>query len=155
MTHSISFITETAPGLLKQLTEDSVARWGIMQPQHMVEHLSVLFYLSSKDVGLGVLAGPEKIGVNPDLVNNDEVFPRMIHGVGLKVGETESLRFASLDEAKQKFLKGLNGFFRYFEQHPDHTLVHPVFGPLTYEQWLRFHHKHITHHFTQFGLIAE
>lgn len=155
MTDSVHFLQSTVPGLLDHLSEDTQAKWGIMQPQHMVEHVSVLFYFSSKDLGIGVIKPPEAIGISPDFVNNEKPMPRMIQGAGLKVGEREKLRFANLDEAKQRLLKGINGFFSYFNEHPGNTLDHPVFGPLTYDQWLNFHHKHVIHHFSQFGLIEE
>ncbi|MBO0725855.1 MAG: hypothetical protein J2P52_09665 [Blastocatellia bacterium] len=32
--------------------------------------------------------------------------------------------------------------------------IHPIFGPLNYEEWARMRFKHSIHHLFQFGLIA-
>src|SRR5690606_28503039 len=35
---------------------------------------------------------------------------------------------------------------------PDHPFgAHPLFGPLTHDEWLIFHRKHLDHHLRQFG----
>jgi hypothetical protein len=44
-------------------------------------------------------------------------------------------------------------FEDFFSEKPDRTQSHPYYGPLNYEQWIRLHSKHFTHHFSQFGLI--
>ena len=40
----------------------------------------------------------------------------------------------------------------YFEKNPLERTAHPVFGLLTYEDWLVLHHKHAIHHLNQFRL---
>jgi hypothetical protein len=45
-------------------------------------------------------------------------------------------------------------FVTYYEQNPSKIHLHPVFGPLTKSDWERFHSKHFTHHFKQFGQIG-
>lgn len=152
---STHFIKVRVPRLLDNLTETSRAKWGIMGPQHMLEHLSVLFYFSSKERGMKVILPASELGFEDEWLDTNEEFPRFIKGAGLKVGETERLRFGSLEETKGRFLKGLNGFFAFFADNPDSTLTHPVFGDLDFARWLQFHHKHIQHHFKQFGLIEE
>lgn len=152
---SIKFVRETVPQLLENLTETSTAKWGIMGPQHMLEHLSVLFYFSSKDRGINVIMPASALGFDDGWLETNEEFPHFVKGAGLKEGETERLRFANLEETKGRFMKGLQGFFTFFEDHPDAMLTHPVFGDLDFARWLQFHHKHIRHHFKQFGLIEE
>jgi hypothetical protein len=31
--------------------------------------------------------------------------------------------------------------------------LHPAFGDLNFTEWVQLHHKHVTHHLKQFGLI--
>ena len=44
-------------------------------------------------------------------------------------------------------------FEELYETTKDLTHQHAYYGPLNFEQWKRLHSKHVTHHFTQFGLI--
>jgi hypothetical protein len=41
----------------------------------------------------------------------------------------------------------------FFAEHPGQTTTHPVFGPLNFNEWILLHHKHMTHHARQFGLM--
>jgi hypothetical protein len=41
------------------------------------------------------------------------------------------------------------------EEKKEALPINPTFGPLNKEEWLQFHKKHLTHHFTQLGLIEE
>jgi len=47
----------------------------------------------------------------------------------------------------------LNGFFGYFSEDPEKKTLHPVFGELNFAEWVQLHHKHVTHHLKQFGII--
>ncbi|MFN6082842.1 MAG: hypothetical protein ACK44P_08640, partial [Bacteroidota bacterium] len=63
---------------------------------------------------------------------------------------------ANLQEAINLLKENLHACKQYFAQAgADATRIHNLFGPLTYQEWLLFHHKHFSHHFSQFGLISE
>jgi hypothetical protein len=58
-----------------------------------------------------------------------------------------------VDEAMQEVIAEVNYFFQLYADEPEMTAVHPVFGELNYEEWVRLHYKHVTHHLRQFGLL--
>jgi hypothetical protein len=148
-----SFLAAHLPEMLAQLSPESPARWGKMGPQHMVEHVSALFYLSRKDLGMQCITPADKLEKSLQFLWSEKPFRLETSGPGLPA-EPAPLRFASLDEAKEKLLESVAGFYAFQEAHPEARLVHPVFGPLDLKGWERFHVKHVTHHFSQFGLMT-
>ena len=56
-------------------------------------------------------------------------------------------------EAIDDLTKSINDFFEFFKNDPSKTTLHPAFGELNFDEWVQLHHKHVTHHLKQFGLI--
>ena len=72
----------------------------------------------------------------------------------LKKGETEDLRFESLEAAKTALMKGLEEVELSFKNNPSFTAFNPTFGRnLNRYEWRLYCQKHFQHHFEQFGLI--
>ncbi|MEZ4774126.1 MAG: DUF1569 domain-containing protein [Bacteroidia bacterium] len=147
------FLVEVVPASLEKLTEDTPALWGIMGPQHMIEHVSGLFYISRKELGLPCTTPEEKLPKMKEFIWNDQPFPRSVRVVGIPKDKTLPLRYGSLDEAKGVLFKSIDDYYQFFEQNPEATTMHPVFGRLNHSEWDRIHWKHTTHHLRQFGLI--
>jgi hypothetical protein len=68
-------------------------------------------------------------------------------------GKLAKLRFFSLDEANAELLKQMEAFDTWYRENPDSTCMHPFLGPLNHDEWVKFHSKHITHHFKQFLIL--
>ena len=147
-----SFLDQALP-LLDQLQPDTLPLWGIMTPQHMVEHLGSIAYLSSKELNLAIATPAEFLPKSLAWLWSDKAFRKGTKAPGIAEQGLEKLRYENLDQARAKCKQAMQGFHAYFVQHPEAELIHPVFGPLNYAGWLRFHHKHILHHFTQFRLL--
>lgn len=148
------FIFDKAPQLLLSLDANENAKWGKMSPQHMIEHLGVVFMISA-----------EKIEP-PGLPENrqKELYNKLTSGSFSFQPNTSSpvlpeaplpLRFDNIEEAKAAALKAINAFKDKFEKEPDAKIEHPVFGRLSYKEWLLFHELHLKHHLKQFGLLEE
>lgn len=146
------FIQETFPKLLENLKEDTPAIWGIMSPQHMLEHLSALFYIA-RNQPMPCVTPKDKIPKAIEWLWSDRSFPKEVKAVGVPKGSLMPLRFENLDAAKAITLKTMKAYIKHFAENPDVKTVHPVFGPLDEEAWDQFHYKHIYHHFSQFGLL--
>jgi hypothetical protein len=58
-----------------------------------------------------------------------------------------------LQAAKQGLLEAIQLFKSHFNAQAERTQLHNIFGELKYQEWLWFHYKHFTHHFSQFGII--
>jgi oxepin-CoA hydrolase/3-oxo-5,6-dehydrosuberyl-CoA semialdehyde dehydrogenase len=142
--------------LLMELREDVTPKWGIMESQHLIEHISATFAISNGKLNAEILTPPEKIAHRKgQFFQPETVFPRGILAPGSKPEAPFPKRFASFDEAKVVLAQNVERFFKYYEDQPIATPSHPFFGPLSEEEWLFFHVKHLRHHLTQFGLIPE
>ena len=63
------------------------------------------------------------------------------------------LQYSTMDEALDHLGKSVDDFFDFFKDDPTKTTLHPAFGELNFDEWIQLHHKHVTHHLKQFGLI--
>lgn len=143
---------ESIVSRLKNLSEDSPREFGIMTPQHMVEHLILTVKLSYDRIKIPEFEPNEKqLMQKQALLYSDISFPRGIRAPGIG-DQLLDLRFSDLEIAKLELLKSINDYNSYFESNPEAKTVHPRFGKLTYQEWERFHKKHFEHHFVQFGI---
>lgn len=137
---------------LENLTEQSERRFGIMSPQHMVEHLILTIKLSYGRIKLPDFEPTEKqLQQKHALIYTDLEFPIGVRAPGL--GENLlDLRFPDLNSAKSELLKSINDYLVFFENNPNELTIHPRFGKLTFTEWELFHKKHFEHHLAQFGV---
>lgn len=139
---------------LTNLTENTKPKWGILTPQHLLEHLEEGYkILAGKNQDFDI-ATPEKIleKVHNSLYNFDK-FPRNTQFPTMKKGELEDLKYPDLATAKQKMLEARKEYLEFFKENPDAKLKNMVFGHLNrYESYL-LERKHLNHHFEQFGLL--
>ena len=139
---------------LSKLSADMTPRWGIMTPQHMLEHLEYTYKMASGEIQDFEVATPEKIleKVHASLYNYEK-FPRNSRFPRLKKDTLEALKHPDLETAKQKFFEQREKYVDFFKTHPEAKVKNIVFGELNkYESYL-LERKHLNHHFEQFGLI--
>lgn len=137
---------------IKGLTEESQALFGIMTPQHMIEHLTITMKLSSSRIKLPEFEPTEKqISQKNLLLFTSLDFPKGIRAPG-STGELPDLKMKDLAIAKEKLVASIEEFNSYFQNNPEAKTVHPRFGNLNHSEWLRFHQKHFAHHLGQFGI---
>ncbi|MEZ4801841.1 MAG: phenylacetic acid degradation bifunctional protein PaaZ [Gelidibacter sp.] len=139
---------------LSKLNENSKPSWGIMTPQHMLEHLEYTYKIASGEIQDFEIATPEKIleKVHASLYNYEQ-FPKNTNFPLLEKNKLDDLKHPDLETAKQKFLEQRAKYLEFFKEHPDAKLKNLVFGELNrYESYL-LERKHLNHHFEQFGLI--
>ena len=137
---------------LKSLTSDKKPAWGIMTPQHMVEHLIVSTKMSNGGLTIPCRVPKEMIPKYKEVVLN----PSIEMERGIKAGGMDGLldlRYPSMDAAIEKLASEIEKFHTYFKENPRATIVNPVVDEIGYEDWIIFHNKHYTHHFKQFELI--
>ncbi len=129
-------------------------RWGKMEPQHMVEHLSLQFAISRGKIELELnIPSSRARAFKRKLLEEHWDFPRNFRIPGIPEDHPPELNFPSLDRAKEKLRSENELFHEHFIENPEDKTIHPMLGPLDYQEWLQFHILHCRHHFTQFGLI--
>jgi oxepin-CoA hydrolase/3-oxo-5,6-dehydrosuberyl-CoA semialdehyde dehydrogenase len=140
--------------LLSQLKPEMKPVWGLMTPQHMIEHLEYTYKIASGEIQDFEIATPEKIldKVHNSLWNYDK-FPKNSQFPLLEKDTLEPLKYSDLPTAIVEFKAQREKYVEYFKEHPEAKLKNLVFGELNkYESYL-LERKHLNHHFEQFGLI--
>jgi oxepin-CoA hydrolase/3-oxo-5,6-dehydrosuberyl-CoA semialdehyde dehydrogenase len=154
---AVIFLEKTAPELLQNLTPDTPAHWGILTPQHMVEHLQYVTYMSAE-------LGPKRIKIVSPwwarpffrlFVLGYQPLPHNINMPGKKTPGLLPLQYASLSEAKARLQQTIADTLRFFSQNPGLRTNHPFAGPFSPDDWKIFHQRHFTHHFVQVGLLTD
>ncbi len=145
-------LLKAAAAPVKKLTPETTANWGIMTPQHMVEHLIVTMKISNGKLRAPLAVSEHEMELRKKFLMGDKMFEKNIKNPVLGEG-LPKLRNANLDEAREKFLKEVDDFYEFFKTNPDAKPIHPLFGELYKSEWERFHLKHFTHHLSQFGLL--
>ena len=140
---------------LDDLSDKTQPLWGEMTPQHMLEHLIKAVQSSNGELTFDECMNPkEKYQLLNRILLSKKVLPK--HFVNTVIGKgLKPLLYNGLEEAKERLILEINNFYKYFETHDNSKPMNVTFGPLGKEEWIVFHNKHFTHHFTQFGLIGE
>lgn len=139
---------------LDNLAPDAKPLWGTMNATRMVEHITDTLHLAMGEIpNINLEIPEEKVVKAQGFLTTEYPLPRDYQAVFAKP-ETP-LRHEELSDAIDELTDVWIKFEDFFERQPEMTTLHPSFGMLSFDQWLRLHQKHLTHHFQQFGLIPE
>ncbi|MFT5167710.1 MAG: oxepin-CoA hydrolase/3-oxo-5,6-dehydrosuberyl-CoA semialdehyde dehydrogenase [Saprospiraceae bacterium] len=147
------FTRSAVDASLNKLTEQSKAKWGIMSPQHMVEHLESQFQLAIGKQSATLAIPEDKIERYQESLFNYRAMPQEFKHPDLNKETTEPLRFENLAAAKAAFFLAYQEYEQFFKDNPDAASLNAMFGNLDKELWDLMHRKHFHHHFLQFGLV--
>ena len=139
---------------LSKLSENNKPKWGIMTPQHMIEHLEYTYSIAAGEIQDFKISTPEKIleKVKNSLWNYKK-FPKNSQFPALEKDKLDDLKYENLGIAIEKFRTQRKKYLEYFKQNPDATLKNIVFGELNRYEWYLLERKHLNHHFEQFNLL--
>ena len=150
----VEMTDEKIQEILNKLAESTKPKWGIMTPQHMLEHLEYTYKIASGKIQDFEVATPEKIleKVHASLYTYDK-FPRNTNFPMLEKDILDKLKHPDLATAKEKFLEEREAYKTYFKENADAKLNNLVFGEMNRYEWYLLERKHLNHHFEQFGLL--
>lgn len=140
--------------LLQPLKSEAKGKWGKMNGQQTVEHLSDFLKISTGKLIFSLVTTTDLLPRYREFMLSEKAFKentRAPHEVLPE--EPLPLRYRVMSEAINELKKELDDFFRFFEDHPLTKTLHPVFGELNYEEWIILHYKHVIHHLNQFELL--
>ena len=147
-----AFISDSFVPLIKKLKGGEKAKWGKMNAQQMIEHVSSFFKVSTQQVYFPLTTPPEQLPRYKEFLLSEKEFKENTKAPMLPE-EPLPLHFPTIEEATDDLEKSVSDFFTFFKDEPYKTTLHPAFGELTFDEWIRLHHKHITHHLKQFALL--
>lgn len=139
--------------LMLGLTTSAKASWGILTPQHMIEHMEYFAQIGLGNIQSEVTTPEKYMERTQDSLWNHRPMPQNFQHPNLRKGELEDLRFESLEEAKMKLVESLQAVEAKFTENPEYKALNPVFGYLDQYEWKLLCRKHFQHHFGQFGLL--
>ena len=145
------FFDTSLNNALRNLKEDSKAKWGTMTAKQMLIHLiqssnmmhfgnntllikeeyvekAIAFLYSDKAIKKGLVV-PNDIGFN--FTNNNE----------------------DIEELKAELINSSNNMLAFLIENTEFQAIHPYFGELNTKQWILFQKKHYSHHLSQFDLL--
>ena len=150
----LDFIQYELMKRLHQLPSAATGKWGKMNGQQMVEHLSLIFSASSGKINVTLATPVEYLPKYKEFLWSDKEFKENTKAPSALIPEEpQELKHATMSLALQELQDELDYFFNYYKTHPGATTMHPAFGELNFEEWIQIHHKHVVHHLKQFGLI--
>lgn len=126
--------------------------WGSMTLQHMVEHLELVYSRCYDGVTYDIVSPAEKLDKLKVFLKGKHALVHNFQAPFLPKEPTPykhkdlATAIAALKNARTRF----NDFFK--DKPTDFTVNHIIFGALNYQQWVRFHDKHLGHHLAQFGM---
>jgi len=153
MANATHFLQVHTLQLLQQLNENTPAQWGILTPQHMLEHLRILLCVSTGKIKTKLQISAENLPKQTAFLWSDRRFKRNIQPPNFPKGKLLPLRYSSLTEAREKLISEIAYFYTYYQNNEGIKHIHPYFGNLDIKAWEQFHYKHFSHHFAQFGLL--
>jgi hypothetical protein len=139
-------------GALDPLRAEDRPRWGAMTAQQMVEHLLWTFEVSTGRATLTCPTPPDQIERLKKFLYSNRATPEGFMNPALVEG-LPALRHPDLRQAKGALQTEVDRFLDHQRTRRDVLTVHPIFGPITVEEWSRTHFKHCLHHLLQFGLL--
>lgn len=139
---------------LNKLTENAKPKWGIMTPQHMIEHLEFTYKIASGEIQDFEIATHEKIleKVHASLYDY-QPFPRNSQFPLLEKDTLAPLQHPDLQTAIEALKISRADYLEYFKENPKATVKNLIFGEMNRYEWYLLERKHLNHHFSQFNLL--
>jgi oxepin-CoA hydrolase/3-oxo-5,6-dehydrosuberyl-CoA semialdehyde dehydrogenase len=155
MQEQFHFLKEEFIPLLLKTDVDVQPKWGKMSFQQMLEHVADFFQVSTQKQHYPLVSPPKHMQKLKEFLMSDKQFRENTKAPGNIIGEEPfPLRYESVEKAINELAADVDYFFQFYSETPGQTALHPVFGELNFEEWVRLHYKHVLHHSKQFGLIV-
>ena len=140
--------------LLKKLNGNEKPEFGLMTPQHMIEHLARSIRFSNgkapqKQIFENEIAMKVKFHITQ---TKNEMKPGFKTPV-LPIDKLLDLNFENIEEAINNLITEIKDFELFKLENPNMKPINPVMGEMDFSDWEIFHNKHIRHHLKQFNLI--
>ncbi|MEZ5009150.1 MAG: hypothetical protein R2753_13450 [Chitinophagales bacterium] len=148
------FIKKESIDLLKTLQSNMQPLWGMMTPQHMIEHLIFIYENSIGEREVKLLVEEEKLPKFQAFLRSNYGFSQNFKFGMLPENELVPLKYDSIEEAIIELENYIKKFFEMVDSDSFLFMMHPYYGKLNKEDAILFQFKHTMHHLMQFGLIV-
>lgn len=145
------FLKEEFVKQISTLSSEQKGKWGKMNAQQMVEHMSYAFRVASG-------RHPEKAMYTPEITQKSYQFMmsekpfRENTPNQLLPDEPLACKQKNMADAITELESEINNFFKVYSENPLLRVINPFFGNLNFDEQVQLLHKHAVHHAKQFGL---
>lgn len=148
------FLQNKFPKLLKNLSPDRKGNFGLMTPQHMVEHLiGAIKSAAVKHEGERLNPPSERqIGMQKFIQSGSVLSHRPSDKTKADLPE---LKHASLEDAVELIPGAVQEYYDFVDANPDYKPYASFLGEVQHEDLELFHYMHIKYHLWQFGLLEQ
>jgi hypothetical protein len=136
---------------LGSLDANAERKWGKMNVQQMIEHMSDYVRIASGKTSVESVTPEERLPRMQGFLMSEKPFPENTPN-SLLPDTPGPTRHATKEDAIGELQEEVAHFFAVHEAEPERVTPSPFFGPLNFEQQVQLLHKHSTHHLRQFGV---
>lgn len=147
------FLKEDFTKLLSTLAADQKGKWGKMNAQQMVEHMSGAFRVGSGKHPEKAMHSPEITQKSYNFMMSEKPFRENTPNQ-LLPEEPVPVNHKSMADAVAELQAEIDYFFKVYSENEGLRTINPFFGNLNFEEQVQLLHKHATHHAKQFGLVV-
>lgn len=153
-TNKKAFLLNELPKLLEKLKPDTAGHFGLMTPQHMVEHLTWVMKSTAREY-----EGERELPANKRQVGFQQFIKNgavLQHRPSDKTkADLPPLKYNSLEEALEQLPIAVQRFYDFWDANQDYTPYGSFMGEMPFEDVELFHYMHFRFHLWQFGLIEQ
>ena len=148
------FLTNEFPRLLNSLSPETKANFGLMTPQHMIEHLvkaiesATVQYEGERESP----ANEQQIGMQQFIKSGSVLSHRPSDKTK---ADLPPLDYSSIEEAISHIPKAVQDFYDFHDDNPDYKPYASYLGEVSFEDIELFHFMHIRYHLWQFDLLGQ
>lgn len=149
--HKADFLRNQYTAALRLLDSDAPRKWGKMNVQQMIEHMSDYVRLASGRNDLPVVTTEEMLPRMQAFLESEKPFRENTPNALMSDDPTPT-KHATKEDAVDELQSEIDYFFAVHEGEPGRKTQSPFFGVLDFDHQVQLLHKHSTHHLRQFGL---
>ncbi len=147
----IHFLKNEYLPLLRKTNSSAQGRWGKMNFQQMLEHMSYSVRIASGKDTRKLHTPVELLEKAKTFMMSDKPFRENTKNVMMGT-EPPAIRNATINDALDELQSELNYFFECYDLNKNQTIMNPIFGELNFNENIHLIHKHALHHLKQFGV---
>jgi len=144
------FLRQEYTLVLLQINHDAERRWGKMNVQQMIEHMSEYVRISSGKAPHEIVIPEEHLEGMRNFMKSEKPFKENTPN-SLMPDVPNPIRHQIIHDAIKELKEELDYFFKTFNADPSLRTSHPFFGALDFDENVQLLHKHALHHLRQFG----
>jgi hypothetical protein len=144
------FLRNQYTKILSGLDENTPAKWGKMNVQQMVEHMSDYVRIANGKTPMQIITAEDMLPRLQGFLASEKPMRENTPNV-LLPDTPPPVTHVTMSEAVNELQSELDHFFAVHEQETGRLTANPFFGNLDFDHQVQLLYKHSTHHLRQFG----